>query len=188
MSTENISGSYSQKSSMGQDIAELAGKYLTFELAGEQYGLEILKVREIIGMMNVTRVPGTADFIRGVINLRGQVITVVDLRARFNIQSVENTEKTCIIVVQLKRDAQQLTLGIIVDQVCEVVDVTEDQIAPAPSFGQGIENDFILGMGKMGQTVLTILDINKVLSDRDVGLSEDLPDNGGDQQAVSGSH
>ncbi len=187
MSTKNVSESTVQKSSTDRDVAELAGKYLTFQLAGEQYGLEILKVREIIGMMNVTRVPGTADFIRGVINLRGQVITVVDLRAKFNIQSVEDTENTCIIVVQLEREVRQLTLGIIVDEVCEVADITEDQIAPAPSFGQGIENNFILGMGKMGQKVLTILDINKVLSGREVGIAEYLPDNGDNQQAVSGS-
>lgn len=187
MSTKNVSESTVQESSTDRGLAELAGKYLTFQLAGEQYGLEILKVREIIGMMNVTRVPGAADFIRGVINLRGQVITVVDLRAKFNIQSVEDTENTCIIVVQLEREVRQLTLGIIVDQVCEVADITEDQIAPAPSFGQGIENNFILGMGKMDQKVLTILDINKVLSGREVGIAEHLPDNGDNQQGVSGS-
>jgi len=153
-------------------VVDLAGKYLTFRLADEEYGLEILKVQEIIGIMNVTRVPGTPEFVRGVINLRGQVIPVVDLRTKFALEMVEDTEKTCIIVVQLDNGNTGMTMGIIVDEVSEVMDIAADQIEPAPSFGDNIHTDFILGMGKVNQQVLTMLDIDRVLSDGEITVVE----------------
>lgn len=143
---------------------ELAGKYLTFELGGEVYGLEILKVQEIIGMMAVTQVPRTPKFVRGVINLRGKVIPVVDLRIKFGLDSQEDTEKTCIIVVQVSQDGVEVTMGILVDEVSEVLDVASEQIEPPPSFGVGVDTDFILGMGKVAQKVVMLLDVDKVLS------------------------
>lgn len=147
-----------------------AGKYLTFQLSGEVYGLEILKVQEIIGMMNVTRVPKMPAFIRGVINLRGKVIPVIDLRLKFELAATADTERTCIIVVQVSRGGLEVTMGIIVDEVSEVLDVKAEQIEPAPSFGAAVNTEFILGMGKIGQKVLTMLDIDQVLSSGEVDL------------------
>ena len=147
-------------------------KFLTFLMANEKYGLEILKVREIIGMMDVTPVPTTPAFVRGVINLRGKVIPVVDLRLKFRMEAKEDTPRTCIIVVQLARAAQEMIMGIIVDEVSEVLDIDQDQIEPPPSFGADIRTDFILGMGKVNQRVVTMLDIDRVLSEREIALVE----------------
>jgi purine-binding chemotaxis protein CheW len=151
-------------------LKNLAGKYLTFNLAAEEYGLEILKVQEIIGIMSVTRVPRTPEFVRGVINLRGKIIPVVDLRLKFDLEAKEDTEKTCIIVVQVARADQQVTMGIIVDEVSEVLDITAGQIEPPPEFGNAVEADFILGMGKVEQKVVMLLDVDKVLSGEEVSL------------------
>ncbi len=145
-------------------MAQRAGKYLTFKLVEEEYGLEILKVQEIIGMMNVTRVPKMPDYVRGVINLRGKVIPVVDLRLKFGLDHQEDTERTCIIVVQVAHGDQEVTTGIIVDEVSEVLDVAEDQIEESPSFGGAVDTEFILAMGKIGDQVIMFLDIDKVLS------------------------
>jgi purine-binding chemotaxis protein CheW len=147
-------------------------KFLTFLMANEKYGLEILKVREIIGMMDVTPVPTTPAFVRGVINLRGKVIPVVDLRLKFGMEAKEDTPRTCIIVVQLARAAQEMIMGIIVDEVSEVLDISQDQIEPPPSFGADIRTDFILGMGKVNQRVVTMLDIDRVLTEREIALVE----------------
>jgi purine-binding chemotaxis protein CheW len=144
---------------------DLAGKYLTFDLCGEEYGLEILKVQEIIGMMSVTHVPKAPQFIRGVINLRGKVIPVVDLRVKFGMAATEDTEKTCVIVVQVSQGDRQVTMGTIVDEVREVLDVKGEQIEPSPEFGEGTNTDFILGMGKVADKVIMLLDVDKVLSD-----------------------
>ncbi|VAX15881.1 Positive regulator of CheA protein activity (CheW) [hydrothermal vent metagenome] len=136
------------------------GKYLTFVLGDEEYGLEILKVREIIGVMEITSVPQTPEFIKGVINLRGKVIPVIDLRLKFSMESAEYTEETCIIVV----DIGKALMGILVDTVSEVLDIAVDQIEPPPSFGSKIQTEFILGMGKIKGKVKILLEIDKVLS------------------------
>jgi len=140
------------------------GKHLTFKLADEEYGLEILKVQEIIGMMNVTRVPRTPAFIRGVINLRGKVIPVVDLRLKFGMDSQDDTDKTCIIVVQVMRGGAKVTIGIIVDEVSEVLDIELEQIEETPSFGTSVDADFVMGMGKIGDKVVMLLDVERVLT------------------------
>ncbi len=155
---------------VASETEALAGKYLTFRLGGEEYGLEILKVQEIIGIMDVTNVPRTPDFVRGVINLRGQVIPVVELRVKFGLPTEEDTERTCIIVVQVGDETDRVTMGILVDEVSEVLDVTGDQIEPAPSFGASVDTDFILGMGKVGETVVALLDADRVLSDGEIGM------------------
>lgn len=142
-----------------------AGKYLTFFLAGEEYGLEILKVSEIIGMQSITRVPRTPDFVRGVINLRGKVIPITDLRVKFGMDS-SSTEESCIIVVQM-RDVQT---GIVVDRVSEVVALTEAEIADSPEFGAGVDTDLLLGIGKSGDRVKLLLDIDKVLAASEVTM------------------
>lgn len=147
-----------------------AGKYLTFRIAEEGYGVEILKVQEIIGMMAVTRVPRTPDHVRGVINLRGKVIPVVDLRLKFGLESQDNTRRTCVIVTQVHRGNSAVTIGIIVDEVSEVMDVTDSQIEPPPSFGSQLDTEFILGMGKIGDKVLILLDIDRVLAEDEITM------------------
>lgn len=147
-------------------IATLArpGKYLSFVLGREEYGLEILKVQEIIGVMDVTRVPRTPSYVRGVINLRGRVIPVVDLRTKFMMPTVEDTEKTCIIVVQVEQEGLTVTMGVIVDEVSEVIEFSKEQIEPAPDFGGGAEAvEFVTGMGKLDKKVLILLDADCVL-------------------------
>ena len=133
---------------------------MTFFLAQEEYGIEILKVQEIIGLMGITPVPRTPHYIRGVINLRGKVITVVDLRLKFGMESVEKTDKTCIIVVQ----TQGVQMGIVVDKVSEVLAIAGKDIDDAPSFGAEVNTDYILGVGKSQGKVKLLLDIDKVLS------------------------
>jgi purine-binding chemotaxis protein CheW len=143
----------------------LAGKFMTFKLAKEEYGLAILKVRELIGLMEITRVPGTQGFIRGVINLRGKVIPVVDLRQKFGMERTEPTDQTVIIVVQLNTAKGDLTMGILVDEVLEVLDIEGKNIEPPPSFGAGtFDSEFILGVGKAERRVIFLLDIDRVLS------------------------
>lgn len=135
------------------------GKYLTFALGEEDYGLEILAVREIIGLMEITPVPKTPSYVQGVINLRGKVISVIDLRSKFGMPTIEYTSETCIIVVQM----QNIHIGVIIDRVKEVLDITRDQIEPSPNFGCTIDSDFIMGIGKIEDNVKILLDISKVL-------------------------
>lgn len=144
------------------------GKYLTFALAHEEYGLEILKVREIIGYMEITAVPKTPHYVRGVINLRGQVIPVIDLRAKFGLETTHVTEQTCIIVVEIERHDDTFCTGIVVDHVQEVLDIPEQSIEQAPEFGTSVNTDFILGMGKIGDSVKILLDIDCVLAGDDL--------------------
>ncbi len=140
------------------------GKFLTFQLEGEIFGLEILKVQEIMGLIAITRVPRTPHFIRGVINLRGKVIPVVDLRLKFGMPHKEDTDRSCIIVVQVLRNGSQVTMGTIVDEVSEVLDIQSEQIEHAPEFGSTVDTTFILGIGKVGQKVVLLLDVDKVLT------------------------
>jgi purine-binding chemotaxis protein CheW len=140
------------------------GKYLTFAIADEEYGLEILKVREIFGYMDITPVPQTPAYVKGVINLRGQVIPVVDLRSKLGMQQAEVTEETCIIVVEVTRNGQRNDTGIVVDHVQEVLYITAEQIQETPEFGSAVNTDFILGLGKVGKSVKILLDIDKVLA------------------------
>lgn len=142
----------------------LGGKYMTFKLASEEYGLEILKVRDVIGLMDITRVPRTKEYIRGVINLRGKVIPVVDLRVKFGMEETTLTEQTVLITVQFSSGDRELTMGILVDEVLEVLDISDDRIEPTPDFGAGsLDTDFILGVGKSERRVIFLLDIGKVL-------------------------
>jgi purine-binding chemotaxis protein CheW len=148
----------------GNGVPELAGKYLTFKLADEEYGLEILKVREIIGMMAITSLPRTPSFVRGVINLRGKVIPVIDLRKKFELEEAKDTDLTCIIVVDVTSENGKIQIGILVDSVSEVLDIRGEDIEGAPSFGTNIDTAFILGMAKAKGAVKILLNIEKVLS------------------------
>lgn len=147
-----------EKQSQARATAE-GGKYLTFSLAAEEYGLEILKVREIIGIMDITSIPQMPPFVKGVINLRGKVIPVIDLRLKFGLPPTEYTEQTCIVVV----DVGSL-VGIIVDTVQEVLDIDAAQIDPPPPLGASVDTTFIMGMGKVKDDVKILLDIDRVLS------------------------
>lgn len=140
------------------------GKYLTFTLANEEYGIGILKIKEIIGVMPITSVPRTPDFVKGVINLRGKVIPVIDLRARFTLQVNDYTERTCIIVVETVTPSGIVMVGVVVDSVSEVLNIKDQDIEETPSFGTRVETDFILGMAKMEGRVKILLDIDHVLS------------------------
>jgi purine-binding chemotaxis protein CheW len=157
-----------------KEIEDIAGMFLTFKLAKETYGVEILKVQEIIGMMKFTTVPRTPDFIKGVVNLRGKVIPIIDLRLKFNLEEIEYTELTCIIVVQLKTPTQTIITGIIVDEVSEVINITKEQIEPAPSFGTAVETDFILAIGKLTNNVVMLLDIDKVFTTQDTSITAEV--------------
>ncbi len=146
-----------------------AGKYLSFVLGQEEYGLEILKVQEINGMMDITRVPRAPGYVRGVINLRGRVIPIVSLRGKFKMPAIDDDEKTCIIVVQVQFKDSQITMGIVVDEVSEVLNIGDGQIEPPPSFGGGMEEaDFITGMGKLEGKVVILLDIDRVLDGKEL--------------------
>ncbi len=156
------------QSTVGAVTGDIAGKYLTFDLAEEEYGVEILRVREIIGMMAITPVPKTPEYVLGVINLRGKVIPVVDLRLKFGLPYKEPDERTCVIVVEMTGDGGTVQMGIVVDRVNEVVDVKAGEIEPTPSFGVSLDTAFILGMAKVGDKVKILLDIDKVLSAGDM--------------------
>ena len=150
-----------------------SGKYLTFMLAEETYGIGILKVKEIIGMMPVTSVPRTPEFLKGVINLRGKVIPVVDLRLKFSMDSIPYTERTCIIVVEIDTDNTTVLIGIVVDAVSEVLNISEEEIEDTPAFGTSLNTDYILGMAKMDGGVKILLDINKVLNAQEISALEE---------------
>lgn len=140
------------------------GKYLTFSLDNQEYGIGILEIREIIGMMPITAIPQAPAFVRGVINLRGKVIPIVDFRLKFGMPAAEQTEKTCMIVVSVKGPQGDLLIGLVVDSVSEVMNIKEADIEEAPTFGTAMNTDFILGMAKFGKGVKILLDINRVLN------------------------
>ncbi|HOC93998.1 MAG TPA: chemotaxis protein CheW [bacterium] len=141
-------------------------KYLTFTLGDEEYGLEILKVREIIGLMEITNVPRMPNFVRGVINLRGKVIPVIDLRQKFGMERADNTKETCIIVV----DLDGLLMGIVVDKVSEVLDIQEQDIEETPTFGVSVDTEFIMGIGKAKGKIVIVLDIRRVLTAEEIKI------------------
>jgi purine-binding chemotaxis protein CheW len=139
------------------------GKYLTFTLAGEEYGISILKVKEIIGLMAITMVPQTPGYVKGVINLRGKVIPVMDLRLKFGMPAMAYTERTCIIVVEIRGDASSILIGIVVDAVSEVLNIKAGDIEETPNFGSRLQTDYILGLAKAGEGIKILLDIDRVL-------------------------
>lgn len=163
------------------------GRFLTFELNKEEYGLEILKVREIIGFMQITTVPQTINYLKGVVNLRGKVIPVIDLRLKFGMAELEYGDRTCIIVINVN----STLVGIIVDTVSEVVDIATEAIEPTPSLGHGINTELISGMGKVKGGVMILLDIEKVLNTEElvilesaIGEGESVEEESGEDESV----
>ncbi len=163
-----MSNTATQVEQVNKALLEKEGKYLTFTLGSEEYGLEILKVREIFGYMEITAIPQTPAYVKGVINLRGQVIPVIDLRAKFGMETAELTEETCIIVAEVNQGKQTFSTGIVVDRVQEVLDIDGENVEETPQFGSSVNTDFILGMGKIGDTVKILLNIDRVLAGDDL--------------------
>src|ERR1043166_5357025 len=143
-----MNSSSSTESGVACPPASRGGKYLAFALGREEYGLEIHKVREILGMMEITPVPHMPPYLKGVINLRGKVISVIDLRVRLGLQPAERTNDTCIIVVDFPHGGRNVNTGMIVDQVAEVMEIKDADIEAPPSFGSEVSTDFVLGLGK----------------------------------------
>lgn len=160
MNTNAVATRGGDKKEAGNESWFQGGKYLTFFLAGEEYGIEILKVQEIIGLMPVTRVPQSQNYIRGVINLRGKVITVVDMRLKFGLPEQEPTPETCIVVVK----TGEVEMGIIVDRVKEVLDIRPEEMEAAPSFGADVDTKYLKGIGKTQGRVRLLLDIDCVVA------------------------
>jgi purine-binding chemotaxis protein CheW len=141
------------------------GKYLTFILGEEYYGIPVLKVREIIRLVPITLVPKMPDYIKGVLNLRGKIIPVVDLRQRFGLAGIQDTERTCIVVVQVEmKDGLKTPMGLIVDAVEEVLSIAASEIEPTPDFGTKLDTDYLQGMAKVKGTVKALLDIDRVIA------------------------
>jgi purine-binding chemotaxis protein CheW len=148
------------------------GKYLTFNLNKEEYGIGILKIKEIIGMMPITPVPRTPECVKGVINLRGKVIPVIDLRLKFGMTEIGYTDRTCIIVVEAEGDSGTLLVGILVDSVSEVLNIKGEHIEDSPNFGTGLSTDYISGMAKTEGGVKILLDIDRVLHREEMSAAE----------------
>jgi len=159
-----MSNATAVKESQSVKVDSRSGKYLTFFLASEEYGVEILKVQEIIGRMPITPVPLTSKYIRGVINLRGKIHPIMDLKIKFGMEETQITEETCIIVIK----TSSLMMGILVDKVSEVVNVSADDIEDTPSFGADVNPEYLLGVGKIGGRVRLLLDIEKVITASDI--------------------
>ena len=140
----------------------VAGKYLTFQLGHENYGISVMNIQEIIALIPITRVPGVADFVRGVINLRGRIIPVFDLRKKLDFGVVEETKRTCIIIVEIGLAREPVTGGVIVDEVVDVVDIGEEDIDLSPDYGASVGSDTILGLGRVKEQIKILLDIEKI--------------------------
>jgi len=145
-----------------------AGKYLTFQLANEEFGIRVLKVREIMGLQDITAVPQTPGHVKGVINLRGKVVPVVDLRLKFALPAAEYTQRTCIIVTQVQGESAPVLMGIVVDGVSEVLNLTTQEIEDTPDFGDEAGMRYLLGMAKVKGKVKILLDIDIVLSTQEL--------------------
>ncbi len=158
-------------------------QYLTFRLGDEVFALDIAQVREVLDYTSITRVPRTPDFMRGVINLRGSVVPVVDMRLKFGMPKTERTINTCIIIVEIKAEDESVLLGALADSVQEVIELDPQDIEPAPRIGTGLKVDFIKGMGKRDEKFLIILDVDRVFSEEELS---DISAGMGSPAAVDG--
>ena len=152
--------------------AAVSTQYLTFKLGDETFALDVAEVREILDFTSVTKVPRTPPFMRGVINLRGSVVPVMDLRLKFAMSATEQTVNSCIIVVEMTMEGDQVVIGVLADAVQEVIDMEPEQIEPAPRIGTKLNMDFILGMGKHNGAFMMILDIDKIFESSDIEMQE----------------
>jgi purine-binding chemotaxis protein CheW len=167
-------------------VTDNAQRYLTFRLGGTSYAIGILKVQEIIGLLRITPVPGTPHYVRGVVNLRGRIIPVVDLSTRFGLPPVPDTDRTCIVVTQVTGARGAATMGVVVEDVAQVVDLPPDRVEAVPEFGVKVRTDFLTGVARLEEDVILLLDIDAVLSREEAGLVESLGDPGhGPQEGES---
>jgi purine-binding chemotaxis protein CheW len=155
---------------MSDELRETTSQYLTFMLAEEQYAVEVYDVKEVLEYTTVTRVPRTQEFMRGVINLRGSVVPVIDLRLKFGMGATEKTIDTSIIVMEVEIGGEKVTVGTLADSVQEVIDLDEDQIEPAPQIGTKIDTQFIRGIGKQDEQFIIILDIDRIFSEEELSV------------------
>jgi purine-binding chemotaxis protein CheW len=162
-----------QEAPMSVDGIMETTQYLTFKLSDEVFALDITKVREVLDFTAITKVPRTPDFMRGVINLRGSVVPVVDLRLKFGMSRTEKTVNTCIIIVEVNVDSETTILGALADSVQEVMDLGPDHVEPAPKIGTRLNTEFIKGMGKQNDRFVIILNIDKVLSTEELALVQE---------------
>ena len=166
---------------MDDKLSTTIRQYLTFTLDKELYAMDIAKVREVLEYTEITRVPRTPEFLRGVINVRGRAVPVVDMRLKFGMTRTEPTVNTCIIISEVELDGESTVLGALADSVQEVFDLEPDQIEPAPRLGARINSEFIDGMGKQGEDFIIILNIDKVFSAEELSVVMDT----GDKQALA---
>jgi purine-binding chemotaxis protein CheW len=152
----------------GPRIDHRAGKYLTFQIGREEFAIQVVRVREIMGVQEITAVPQTPAYVKGVINLRGKVIPVVDLRLKFGLPELEYSQRTCIIVVQIESEAGSLLMGLIVDGVSEVITLQTADIEDTPDFGKGVATPYLLGMAKIKGRVKILLDINVLMTSQEL--------------------
>ena len=162
------------ESSTTPQRSDRAGKYLTFQLGAEEFGISVLKIREIMGIQEITGVPQTPGWMKGVINLRGKVIPVIDVRLKFGMPTVAYTQRTCIVVAQVERENEQMLMGLIVDEVAEVTNIGAGEIEDAPSFGSNVPIPYILGMAKQKRKVKILLDIDQAFSRSELGSLKDV--------------
>lgn len=158
----------------GVDMDTDADQYLTFLLAGEEYGVDILRVQEIKGWDAVTQIPNTPKYIRGVINLRGTIVPIIDLRLRFNMQQLEYGPTTVVIVLRVEGNNSSRIMGIVVDGVSDVYNVPTDEIKPAPDFGGGIDTAFLHGLATVNEKMVIILDIDHMLNSAELAKVDDV--------------
>jgi purine-binding chemotaxis protein CheW len=159
---------------MEQNPLKMASTQLSFKLMDETYAIEILKVREIIGLLEITAVPRTASHIRGVVNLRGKIVPVLDMRAKFGLPAAEARRENCIITVMAEGGKGGLLVGILVDSVSEVLKISPDELEPLPALGHDMDLDFVKGLAKTQGKVTILLDIDKVIQTQDLGGLQDL--------------
>ena len=157
---------------VSKGASEREGKYLGFILADEGYGIPIIKVQEIIGMMAITKVPKMPDFVKGVINLRGTVVPVIDLRLKFQMDAVDYSDRTCIIVVEMQKEDTTVLSGVIVDAVTEVMNINAENVEDTPQFGTKLDTSFIRGMAKLDSGVKILLDIDRILTTTEIKVLE----------------
>lgn len=168
VATEEIIPTLAETNELISELENTGAKYLTFKVGGELFGAEIDHINEIIEYSEMTRVPLTPQHIRGVSNLRGNVVPIIDLAVRLGKEKIESTKRTCIIIVEMDDDGEKMDIGFVVDEVDEVLDINADAIEPAPQFGAEISSDYINGMGKIDGRFVVLLFLNEVLSIRDL--------------------
>src|SRR5512138_2112705 len=156
---------------MQENVETRAPQYLSFDVAGTGYGLPILAVKEILQYEEPTRVPGSPGSVRGVINVRGAVVPVLDLAVKFGKKETAPTNRTCILVVEAGAGGERLTLGVLADAVSEVLDLPPDAVEPPPAFGTGVRLDYLTGMGKVGKAFVLLLDVDRVVSASEADLA-----------------